>query len=141
MNPYTPSSPTSAGTGALDLRNPAKPLLVLVGGLYAGLSPMAFLSGLQAGLHIMIASVLMLILGSGTIWLAFRDFTPVCRIATILWGASLSAFFVYLLASSFESMDAAGLAFYCLVLLVVVPIPILAFARGPFVKRTDTNGN
>lgn len=114
---------------------------MLVGGLYAGFSPMAFLSGLQAGLHIMVASVLMLIFGSGTMWLAFRNFTPVYRIATIFWGTSLSAFFVYLLASSFESMDAAGLAFYGFVLLIVVPIPILAFARGPYVQRIETNGN
>ncbi len=114
---------------------------MLVGGLYAGVSPMAFLSGLQAGLHIMVASVLMLIFGSGTIWLALRDFTPVYRIATILWGTSLSAFFVYLLASAFESVDTAGLAYYGFIMFVVVPIPILAFVRTPIVPRTETNGN
>ncbi len=103
--------------------------MLLIGGMHAVFAPLAFLTGLQAGLHLMVGAVLMLILGSGTIWLAFRIFTPVSRALTIVWGVCLVALFAYAGFAAYDPSEIGGTVFYGLVLLIVTPIPILAFLQ------------
>lgn len=131
MNPYqSPIAPTSIASSS-DPRNPAKTQLLLIGGLYAGFSPLAFLSGLQAGLHLMAAAALMFVLGGGTIWLALRKFTASFRIVTIVWGFCLTAFFAFTAFSAFDPSDFGGAIFYGMMLFVVAPIPIIAIRTPP----------
>ena len=90
MNPYQSPLASTQPDSISHSRNPAKPLLVVIGVIFAGSAPLAFLTGLQAGLHFMIASALMIVFGSGTIWLAFEKFTMPFKVATIIWGFVLS---------------------------------------------------
>ena len=113
---------------AIDTENPAKPLLLLIGGLYVLVSPQTFLSGLQAGYHLIVGSLFMFVLGSGTIWLAFRSYSIGCRRISIIWGLFLFLFFLYLTVATF---DVNGLGFYAFVLMIATPIPVLAFLQKP----------
>jgi hypothetical protein len=129
VNPYDSSILSPSSSLQSDQKNPAKPLMLLIGGMHAVFAPLAFLTGLQAGLHLMVGAVLMLILGSGTIWLAFRIFTPVSRALTIVWGVCLVALFAYAGFAAYDPSEIGGTVFYGLVLLIVTPIPILAFLQ------------
>ncbi len=95
MNPYDAPSSFSHPVSDGEPKNPAKPLLILVGGLYAATSPMTLVSGLQAGLHLIAAGTAMLVLGCTTIWLALREFKPIFRTATIAWGCCLIGLFAW----------------------------------------------
>ena len=131
VNPYNTPPTSTPDQSRGDHTNPVKPLLLLVGGLYALFSPMAFLSGLQAGLHVVAGSVLMLVLGCGTMWLALRPYTPAFRSATIVWGFLLVCFFLFTAVSAYDPTDVAGTVFFGFVLLIVTPIPILALRYPP----------
>ena len=100
---------------------------------------MAFLTGLQAGVHLMAASVATLALGCGTIWLANSDFTPGIRLATIMWGICLVALFAFACFHAYDSSVNGGLIFFGAELLFAAPIPILALRspyRGPDASTT-----
>jgi hypothetical protein len=131
VNPYQSTIAPSSIATTKDARNPAKTLLILIGALYAGFAPLAFLTGLQAGLHLMAAAAVMFVLGGGTIWLALREFTTSFRIVTIIWGICLTVFFAFAAFSAFDPSDVGGVIFYGVMLLVTAPIPILAIRTAP----------
>ncbi|TWT67322.1 hypothetical protein [Allorhodopirellula solitaria] len=126
VNPYTEPVSAQDEPSPSSLVNPAKPLLLLIGGVYVAFAPLAFLSGLQAGLHVMAGAVCMLTLGAATIWLACVDFTRFAKWATIIWGSILGAFFVYLTISTFDSTEIAGSVFFAIASFVTISIPLLA---------------
>ncbi|WP_182867940.1 hypothetical protein [Stieleria mannarensis] len=130
VNPYAASTSYANDTPVVDPKNPAKPLLILVGTLYAATGPLTILSGLQAGLHLIAAGFAMLILGCATIWLGMRDFTPAFRNLTIGWGCCLAAFFAWASFSAYDPSDLGGSIFFGVVLIAVTPIPILAFRQS-----------
>jgi len=126
MNPYTEPMSTDDEPSPERLLNPSKPLLLLIGGIYTAFAPLAFLSGLQAGVHVMVGAVCMLTLGSATIWLACLDFDRLVKWVTILWGSILGAFFTYLTISTFDQTDIGGSFFFAIAALVTIPIPLFA---------------
>ncbi|KAA5538629.1 hypothetical protein FYK55_26825 [Roseiconus nitratireducens] len=144
MNPYNAPTPRASNVRIDEPKNPAKPLLILVGGLYAATSPVAILSGLQAGLHLVAAGIAMLVLGGATILLALRNFNALFRNATIVWGCCLVAFFAWASFSAYDAGEVVGAVFFGIVLLVVTPIPILAIrqpaCRHANSSRAITNG-
>lgn len=112
-------------------KNPAKPILLLVGGLYVLTSPMAMLTGLQAGLHLVGAGFAMLFLGSSTIRLGLSQFTPFVRNLTIGWGCCLMTLFCWAGLSVDALKDFGAAMFFGVMLVAVTPIPILAFRQSP----------
>ena len=56
-----------------------------------------------------------------------------CQPACPVWGVCLVAFFAYAGFAAYDPSEIGGTVFYGLVLLVVTPIPILAFLQkaGP----------
>jgi hypothetical protein len=122
VNPYRAPLASTRQASPSEPTNPAKPLMLLIGGLYAVVSPMAFLVGFQTGLRELAGSALIFILACGTIFLALQKFTPSCRTATIVWGFCLIACFAF--AALFEYS-------FGLMLLIVIPIPILALRQNP----------
>jgi hypothetical protein len=132
VNPYNAPSTTLHPLTQSDPKNPAKPLLILVGALFGVTAPMTIVSGLQAGLHLIAAGAVMLALSCGTIWLALREFKPVIRIATLIWGLCLVGFFAWASISAYDPNDIGGTVFFGFVLLIVAPIPILALRQPPY---------
>ena len=122
VNPYRAPRQFTHLTSPSKPENPAKPLMLLIGCLYGGVAPTAFLYGLQAGLHPIVGSALILILACGTIFLALQEFTPLCRAATIVWGLFLVAAFAFATLFAYS---------FVLMLLIVIPIPILALRQNP----------
>jgi hypothetical protein len=109
VNPYDAPASNANNVRVDEPKNPAKPLLIFVGGLYAAISPFAILSGLQAGLHLVVAGIAMLVLGFATIWLALRDFNALFRNVTIVWGCCFVAFFALASFSAYSPSDVGGL--------------------------------
>jgi hypothetical protein len=133
VNPYKPpqSRPVQESASPEDLANPTKPLLYFIGGFYAVFSPMLFLTGLQAGPHLMVGALVMLVFGICTIWLGRRPFTSVSRSLTIAWGFIMTLLLVFALNSSRNEADIGGVAVFAVILMIVVPIPIIAFRSQP----------
>lgn len=129
VNPYDSFFPTPSSSRPSDPKNPAKPLMLVMGGMHAVFAPLVFLAGFQAGLHLVVGAILMLILASATIWLALRIFTPVSRVLTMVWSVCLVAFFAYAAFAAYDPSEIGGPVFYGLMLLIVTPVPILAFLQ------------
>ncbi|AMV34415.1 hypothetical protein VN12_19985 [Pirellula sp. SH-Sr6A] len=90
------------------------------------------LSGLQAGIHLIAAGFTMLILGCATVWLGFRDFTPIFRNLTMGWGGCLAAFLAWASFSAYDPSDLGGSIFFGIVLMAVTPIPVTAFRHSAY---------
>lgn len=103
---------------------------MLIGGVYAAFAPLAFLSGLQAGLHVMGGAILMGVLGSATVLLAFARFTRLMKCVTFFWGATLGAFFVYLAISTYDPSDIGGTAFFAFASVVTIPIALVVVVQS-----------
>ena len=134
LNPYSPPE-SNLQIDSLDTTtnstNPAKLLLLLFGWFYAAFSPITFLAGLQAGIHIMAASAIIFALACGTIRLANSPFTPLIRLMTIFYGICLVAFFASAILYAHYSSQHPAIVFLAFELLFAAPIPILALRHSP----------
>ncbi|MCC9602306.1 hypothetical protein LOC67_17260 [Stieleria sp. JC731] len=129
-NPYQ-SPKLDRDEQATSSSNPAMPLLCLVGGYHVVTGMLAFLSGLQAGLHIIGIGIAMVLLGSATVWIALRRYSQPLRIATIVWGTILVAVFSFVGWKSIKDARDVAAIYFLLELVVVIPIPFLAYRVRP----------
>ncbi|WP_413432614.1 hypothetical protein [Crateriforma spongiae] len=131
LNPYEPTS-TDRDPVSTHGKNPARPLLFMIGALCTLQGMFALPTGLFVGPHILGAAIAMLLFGATAIWLGIRQFDANGRIATITWGGLAILVLAAAIASEPPSVnDVAVLAFTALVLLIVVAVPAIAILNRP----------
>lgn len=104
--------------------NPTRLLLYLIGGLCALSAFGGFRMQTADPTHLM-AALAYLIFAIGTIWLGHREYDATSRILTIAWGVIVST----ILASA--ALFNGTLVLLGFVLLVLVPIPLIAWRQRP----------
>lgn len=110
--------------------HPAKPLLLVIGGLCAMYGMFGIPVGMFVGPHILIPAVVMAAFGSAALWIGLRPYDRLGRIATIVWA--MLAIAVLVVAVALEpptGADVEGIAFLALLLLMIVSILTVAIRK------------